>query len=135
MPPVQQSAPKWELLLALDLELSDASHKELYGHMKVCRLQLPCLETATWHAEPPIKSEAVNVYDECLKGHRDALKQEFQNAPEPWSQNQFKDSALRAAIEKIIRRASPLTHPLYARGPMNGNNWVAKWMLYHGQSC
>ena len=74
----------------------------------------------------------MTVYDNFLKGKRDKLKPQFINAKEPWSSNQFLDSALRQAIEIILGRATARTRPLYARGPMNGDNWVAKWMLYHG---
>ena len=36
MPPVQQSASKWELFLVLDLEEGNAAHDNLYKSMKVC---------------------------------------------------------------------------------------------------
>ncbi|KAL9103105.1 MAG: hypothetical protein Q9163_001816 [Psora crenata] len=109
MSPVPQSASKWEFLLALGLDCSYEPHKDLYSQMK---------------------AEATRVYDTQLST-RAALRPEHRSSPAPWSNSQFTDSAIREAVASIYANASPLTAQLYRRGRPGGDNWVARWVLYH----
>ena len=71
------------------------------------------------------------VYDEYLRGRRQTLRPQYENAQEPWSYSQFTENALRSAIHRIRTGAGSNTRPLYAKGETNSDNWVARWFLYH----
>ena len=47
MPPVEKSASKWALMLALNLEEGKKDHQELYNAMKVCHFTVIIANMAT----------------------------------------------------------------------------------------
>ncbi|KAM0794715.1 hypothetical protein BDR22DRAFT_674291 [Usnea florida] len=108
---VVQSNPKWQFLMALQLDGRNRNDQALYWIMK---------------------SEAIRVYDAQLMGNRDALKPQYANEPSPFSANQFSEAAFANAIKSIVKNASPQTRSLYDQGAIPGQpNWVARWILYH----
>lgn len=77
------------------------------------------------------QDEAIEVWKAQLKGRRSTLKPEHADAREPWSSNMFTASAWNRAVAAICGSASARTRPMYAKGSMDGENWVARWALYH----
>lgn len=77
-----------------------------------------------------VQNEASRVYDGVLSC-RQNLRADHADSKPPWSNNQFTESALRDAVDKIWKNASKSTAVYYRRGKPGGENWVIRWMLYH----
>ena len=124
---VVQSNPKWQFLMALELDGRDRGNQALYWIMKVC------VEPLSQQTEiDDEQSEAIKVYDAQLQGNRAALKPQYARDPPPFSANQFSEAAFVNAVKTIVKNACPQTQGLYARGAVQDQpNWVARWILYH----
>ena len=124
---VVQSNPKWQFLMALQLDGRNRNDQALYWIMKVRESRF----ISTSEIDPR-QSEAIRVYDAQLMGNRDALKPQYANEPSPFSANQFSEAAFANAVKSIVKNASPQTRGLYDQGAIQGQpNWVARWILYH----
>ena len=65
-------------------------------------------------------------------GNRGALKPQYARESPPFSANQFSEAAFVNALKTIVKNASAQTSGLYERGAgPDGQNWVARWILYH----